>query len=180
MVKMGIEIEGLKPLLRRMSALPKTAQNEIREAAQAIAADEAQRIAAAGRSSDKQSAAAAGFVRARRDRVPYVVAGGAGKTGVSGGATAGQLFFGAEFGGGGTKNWTRLTETKTSKSGKTREVFAGVEFAGARTRPTTNQFRPHKGKTGYWMWPQIREDQERMFKRWEAAVDAIAREWSRS
>lgn len=179
MVRMGVEIDGLKPLLRRIRTLPKTAQDEIREAARAIADDEAARIASAGRSSDKQSRAAAGFVRARRDRVPLIVAGGASKAGVSGGATAGQLFFGAEFGGGGTKKWNRLTETKTSRSGKSRDVFAGVAFAGSRERATTNQFRPHKGKTGYWLWPQLREDQERMLRRWVSAVEAVAREWGR-
>lgn len=177
MARMGIEIDGLKPLLRRISKLPKLAQDEIREAAQAIADDEAKRISSAGRSSDRQSAAVAGFVKARRDRVPYIVAGGSARTGVSGGATAGQLFFGAEFGGGSSKAWTSLTATKTSASGKTRSVFAGVAFGGSKA--TTNQFRPHKGKTGYWMWPQIREDQERMFQKWEAVVTAIAREWER-
>ena len=97
MVRMGIEVDGLKPLLRRIGTLPKTAQDEIREAARAIADDEASRISSAGRSSDKQSRAAAGFVRSRRDRVPMIVAGGSSKVGVSGGATAGQIF----FGGGG-------------------------------------------------------------------------------
>lgn len=179
MVRMDIEVDGLKPLLRRIGTLPKTAQDEIREAARAIADDEAARISSAGRSSDKQSRAAAGFVRSRRDRVPMIVAGGSSKVGVSGGATAGQLFFGAEFGGQGKKNWDRLTETKTSRSGKTREVFAGVAFAGARERVTTAQFRPHKGKTGYWMWPQLREDEARMLRRWVDVVEAVAREWGR-
>ena len=147
MVRQGIQVEGLRELLRALSRLPKTAQAEIREAAQAIADDEAKRITSAGRSSDSQSAAAAGFVKARRDRVPTLSVGGSRKAGVSGGATVGQLFFGAEFGG--------------------------------QKRPTTRQFRPHKGRTGYWLWPVLREDQERMLKRWQAAVEAIAREWER-
>ena len=147
MVRQGIQVEGLRELLRALSRLPKTAQAEIREAAQAIADDEAKRITSAGRSSDSQSAAAAGFVKARRDRVPTLSVGGNRKAGVSGGATVGPLFFGAEFGG--------------------------------QKRPTTRQFRPHKGRTGYWLWPVLREDQERMLKRWQAAVEAIAREWER-
>lgn len=174
---MGLEVEGLKPFLTRINRLPKTAQAEIREAAQAIALDEAQRITAAGRADDKQSQAAAGFIKARKDRVPYIVAGGNAKTGVSGGAKAGELFFGAEFGGRGTKQWTTLTTTKVGRTGKTREVFAGVKLEGNRARATTNQFRPHKGKTGYWFWPQLRADSDRMFKRWESVVEAIAREW---
>ena len=178
---MGITIEGLRPLIRRLNQLPKAAQQEVREAAQAIADDEATRIAAAGRSSDKQSRAAAEFVRARRDRVPSISAGGNRKAGVSGGATAGQLFFGSEFGGGSSKRFTRdVTETKiTSARGRTRtkRTFGAVKFAGKKA--TTNQFRPHLGRTGYWMWPTIRRDEQRMVARWVKALEAIEREWSR-
>ena len=177
MVRMGIEIEGLKPFLSQLSKLPRTAQAEIREAAQAIADDEASRIQAAGRGDDRQSQAAAQFVRSRKDRVPFVQAGGNGKTGVRGGATAGQLFFGAEFGGQGKKDWQTLTKTKTGRTGKSREVFAGVRFAGARARVTTAQFRPWRGRQGYWFWPQLRTDADRMLQRWEQVVTAIAREW---
>lgn len=179
---MGLEVEGLKPFLARLSKLPKTAQAEIREAAQGIADDEARRITAAGRGNDRQSQAVAGFVKARKDRVPMIAAGGNAKTGVSGGATAGQLFFGAEFGGGSSKRFERqVTVTQyTTKTGKTRtkRTFAKAEFTG--TKSTTNQFRPHLGRTGYWFWPQLREDKDRMFKRWESVVDAIAREWERN
>lgn len=176
---MGLEIEGLKPFLTRINALPKTAQNEIREAAQAIADDEVGRIVQAGRASDKHSAAVAEFVKARRDRVPAIGAGGNAKTGVSGGATAGQLFFGAEFGGGSNKKFERETTKSqyTTASGKTRTrtTFGKATFSGEKH--TTNQFRPWLGRTGYWFWPTLRADSDRMMQRWEKAVDAIAREW---
>jgi len=176
---MGLEVEGLKPFLARINRLPKQAQAEIREAAQAIADDEAKRLTAAGQANDKQSRAVAGFIKARKDRVPFVQAGGNAKTGVSGGATAGQLFFGAEFGGGSNKQFTReVTETQyTTKTGKvrTRKTYSKATFSGSKNN--TNQFRPHLGRVGYWFWPQLREDQDRMFKRWEAVVEAIAREW---
>lgn len=177
--KMGITVEGLRPLFRRLNALPKAAQKEMREQAKAIAADEAERIRRAGSSSDKQSQAVARFVAARSDRVPAIAAGGSRKTGVSGGATAGELFFGAEFGGGSTKKWDRLTTTKTTKAGKTREVFAGIAYGGRRDRPTTNQFRPWLRQTGYWMWPTLRADADRMHQRWLKALEGIEREWSR-
>lgn len=172
---MGIEVEGLKPFLARISALPKTAQAEIREAAQAIADDEAKRIISAGRSDDKQSRAVAGFIKSRRDRVPSIVAGGNRKTGVRGGATAGQLFFGAEFGGQSQKKFEDVTKTVVGRTGKERQVRTGSKFVGSKA--TTNQFRPHKGRTGYWFWPQLRKDAERMHDRWEQVVEAIAREW---
>ncbi len=142
---MGITIEGLRPLIRRLNQLPKAAQQEVREAAQAIADDEATRITAAGRSSDKQSRAA------------------------------------AEFGGGSSKRFTRdVIETKiTSARGRTRtkRTFGAVKFAGKKA--TTNQFRPHLGRTGYWMWPTLRRDEQRMVARWVKALEAIEREWSR-
>lgn len=180
-MRMGLEVEGLKPLLARISRLPKTAQAEIREAAQTIADDEVRRIAAAGRGDDEQSQAVAGFVKSRKDRVPYIQVGGSKKAGVSGGATVGQLFFGAEFGGGSKKRFEReVTETQyTTKTGKTRtrRTFSAAKFVG--TKNTTNQFRPHLGRTGYWFWPQLRQDQERMYQRWAAVLAAIEREWDR-
>ncbi|MFT4295642.1 MAG: hypothetical protein QM582_09550 [Micropruina sp.] len=145
-VLIGVEVEGLRELLRVASRLPKTAQNELRQSAMLIATDEAASIRAAAAGSSPQSAAVVGSIRARRDRVPAVAAGGAGRSGVSGGATTGQLFFGAEFGGQG--------------------------------RPTTKQFRPHRGTSGYWFFPTLRRDQERMMKRWETALRAVEREWS--
>lgn len=174
---MGIEVEGLKPFLTRLNQLPKTAQAEIREAARTIADDESRRITSAGRSSDKQSAAVASFIRTRSDRVPAIVAGGSRRTGVEGGAKAGELFFGAEFGGGSNKKFEAVTREYTTRAGNTRSKRVGSRYAGSKN--TTNQFRPHLGRTGYWFWPQIRKDQARMFKRWEAVVTAIAREWER-
>lgn len=178
---MNLAVEGLKPFLARISSLPKTAQNEIRQAAQGIADDEVERIIASGKASDKQSAAVATFIRSRKDRVPAIAAGGTRKTGVSGGATSGELFFGAEFGGGSNKRFEReVTETQyTTSTGKTRtkKTYSAAKFTG--TKKTTNQFRPHLGQTGYWFWPQLRADRDRMMSRWEAVVNAIAREWER-
>ena len=177
--KMGITVEGLRPLFRRLNQLPKTAQREMREQAKAIAEDEAARIRSAAAGSDRQSSAVSRFVVARSDRVPAIVAGGNRKAGVSGGATAGELFFGAEFGGGSDKQWKTLTKTRTSRSGRTREVFAGVAYAGQRRRATTNQFRPWLRHQGYWMWPTLRADDDRMFARWLQALEGVEREWSR-
>jgi hypothetical protein len=86
-----IPIEGLNETLRAFKRYGPDAANELRTAAKAIAGEAATQIQAAGRSSDRQSAMAAGTVRARRDRVPVIVAGGSSR--------AGQVFFGSEFGG---------------------------------------------------------------------------------
>lgn len=174
-MRIGLEVEGLKPFLTHINALPKSAQAELRERAQAISDDEARRLSAAGRGDDPQSQAVARFIKSRKDRVPYVQAGGNQKTGVSGGARAGELFFGAEFGGQSQKRFEDVTKTVTGRTGKQRQVRTGSRFVGRKN--TTNQFRPHLGRRGYWFWPQLRADQERMFRRWEEAVVSIEREW---
>lgn len=139
-------IEDLPGILRRLNRLPKAAQAEIRQAAQAIADEEAGRIRAAAAGDSSQSAAIAQFIKARRDRVPAITAGGGAKAKVTGGATRGEIFFGAEFGG--------------------------------HTRPTTRQFRPHKGKEGHFFYPTLRADSQRMVERWLGVITAIEREWT--
>ena len=91
----GIEVEGLRELQARVRRLPKVAQAELREASQAIADMEAPRLRGAASASSRQAGAIASSIRVRRDRFPAIAAGGRGRTGVSGGATAGQLFYGA-------------------------------------------------------------------------------------
>ena len=59
-----------------------------------------------------------------------------------------------------------------------RQLFYGAEFGGDR-RPTTQQFRPWRGREGHWFWPTLRADQDRMVERWETALRAIEREWTR-
>lgn len=145
-MKVGVEVQGLKPVLRTLTKLGPELNREIREAAGEIAADEAVRVRQAAAASDKLSAAVGATVAPRRDRLPAIAAGGAKRLPVKGRPKASQVVFGAEFGG--------------------------------RKRKTTQQFRPHLKKTGYWMWPTIREDQERMLIRWTEAANAAIRKAS--
>ncbi len=163
-LSIGIEIEGLPEMFKRIRALPKTAQEELRAAAMDIAEDEARRIRAAAGADSKQAAAIAPFIKARRDRVPAISAGGKRKAGVSGGAQAGQIFFGAEFGG-------HARRAQVVKTGATRSGFV--------IKQTTQQFRPHTGNEGYFFFPTLRRDQDRMLDRYEMALRAIEREWGR-
>lgn len=95
----GIEVEGLRPLLSALNKLPKEMNARLRTASLDIADTEAQRIQTAGRSSDAQSRLVAPTVRARRDRVPTIVAGGKKKLPAEGRPRAMDIFFGAEYGG---------------------------------------------------------------------------------
>lgn len=51
----------------------------------------------------------------------------------------------------------------------------GTEFGG-RKRKTTQQFRPHRGKDGYFFWPTIRADADRIKRMWDDLVDKLLRE----
>lgn len=142
-VRMGIEVKGLREFLKDLSTYGKEVSKRAREESKKIAQDEAEKISIrASTSGDKVAAAVGVTVRARSDRVPAIVSGGARRLStLSGKPRAGAVFFGAEFGGGG--------------------------------RPTTRQFRPHKGKTGYFLWPQLREDEREMVERWLTAIEGI-------
>lgn len=102
-IAFAITMPGIKPLLRALSQLPKEAQGEIRTAAGRIAGREAEKIRAAAAIESSQAALVADSVRTRRDRVPVILAGGRTKVTTSDGRriAAGDVFFGAEFGGRG-------------------------------------------------------------------------------
>lgn len=111
-MKMNVEVTGLKETLRAFNTYGKEANRELR----AAAGEEADRVIpalvlAAGAASP-QAALVAPSIRRRSDRVPVIVAGGSRRarprTGPGRRVTAGDLLFGAEFGGGrrpGTKQF---------------------------------------------------------------------------
>lgn len=116
-----IVVTGLDKLFKALKALPKDASVAMRKGAREIANRELPRLVAAGMASDKQSALVAKAIVAKNDRVPTIIAGGSKllpverkvyrsrklKTKRGRGRLikpkAGDVFFGAEFGGGGRK-----------------------------------------------------------------------------
>lgn len=70
--------------------------------------------------------------------------------------------------------------TGTSGDGATVEssspIFTGAEFGG-RARPTTQQFPPHKGKRGYFLYPSMRARADQLNKHWENAIDDAMATW---
>lgn len=62
--------------------------------------------------------------------------------------------------------------TVTSNSG----IFAGAEFGG-QGRPSTMQFPPHRGKRGYFLYPWMRQNAERLNDRWDKAVNDAMEPW---
>lgn len=51
---------------------------------------------------------------------------------------------------------------------------AGAEFGG-QGRPTTQQFRPHLGRTGYFVYPAIRDNAETAEATYLDAIDDLMR-----
>lgn len=105
-MKVTVEVTGLKETLRAFNKYGKDANRELR----AAAAVEADRMVAAlnlaGAGAGAQAELTASSVKRRSDRVPVIVAGGSRrirpKTRSSRKVSAGDVFFGAEFGGGRT------------------------------------------------------------------------------
>src|SRR5262245_14204010 len=90
----GIQVAGVKALLKALSKIDKNLQSDVREASQKIAAD----IVSGARNASHtplQRMVAGGLV-AKRDRVPVVKTAGT----VGAGVPTRDVFYGAEFGGG--------------------------------------------------------------------------------
>lgn len=157
----AVELTGAEQARARIAALPKTANKAMRESARAIVDDEVPRIQLAA--NDPQSRLVARAIRSRSDRYPTIVAGGSKKL-----APSRKIY----------RSTTQRTKSGRGKLVKPTagELFFGAEFGG-RKRPTTQQFRPHKGKTGYWFWPTIRRDSDQIGSRWLEAIEAVEREF---
>lgn len=100
-----------------------------------------------------QAAVVAKTVKFNRDRIPNVSIGGA-RGQASGGAVAGNLVFGNEFGA-----------NPTSVNGR----FPN----GGRRFPYRN------GNVGNWIFPALKGMQSEITRRWKAAVDGVLNEWSK-
>lgn len=93
----GIEVEGLNALTSALLSLAPVTQSAADKALGDWSADEVDRIRAAARRVDAQARLASRSVKAGRGKGGRISAGGPMRLG---GGTAGDLFFGAEFGGG--------------------------------------------------------------------------------
>lgn len=92
-----IKIDGIREMLAALNKLPKDANNELRAAALEISRELSAAARESGASEGRQAAIVAVTVKARRDRVPTVVAGGPKRIGRNR-QPAYKLLFGSEFG----------------------------------------------------------------------------------
>jgi hypothetical protein len=157
------DLSDYRGLLKALNQMDKEAQFELKNDVYSLSAWTAQGIERAGFAHPiypKQAAIVARTVRPARDRVPTVYVGG-GKGRASGGANAGQLLFGNEFGGD-------------------RNAFGNLNAfrnGGYRFPPRTS--REGRGNTGYWIFPTLKGMQPEIKKRWFAAVNRVMDNWAR-
>ena len=109
---MQVKVEGLDETLRAFKAYGKDANRELRQAAGVEADRMVAALILAAQAESKQAALTATSVKRRSDRVPVIVAGGSTRirkpvrsfssrpTKLSSAVSAGDVFFGAEVGGG--------------------------------------------------------------------------------
>lgn len=152
-----VSIEGVQETIRAFSLLPKDANNQLRDASLALARELAARARVDGEAhGGPQGRLVAQTVKAMRDRVPVVQAGGTRKLGRHR-APAYGLVFGSVFGMNRHSGW-----------------YAEPRFA----RSTGFQFRPHRGSAAYWFFPVIEQSAAEISRRWNEAADRIVRNFS--
>jgi hypothetical protein len=107
-VKVAVEVHGLDATVRAFRGYSKEMNAEIRDAATAAVAETVPALVAAMMADGRQSAMVATTIAPVRDRVPALKAGGNKRVAPTGGRRrnrppAGDVFFGAEFGGQGRR-----------------------------------------------------------------------------
>jgi hypothetical protein len=158
------DLADYRGLLKAINVMDKEAQFELKNEVYSISSWTATGIQQAGFAHPYYPAQArivAETVRAARDRVPTVYVGG-GKGRVSGGANAGQLLFGNEFGGD-------------------RNAFGNANAfpnGGYRFPPRTS--REGRGNTGYWIFPTLKAMQPEIKRKWFAAINKVMDNWART
>lgn len=75
------------------------------------------------------------------------------------------------------KSSASATEARIVGGGANAPMFFGDEFGGG-ARPRTRQFRPHRGRDGYVLYPLLRRRTETAEKDWLSIADALLLEGS--
>jgi hypothetical protein len=147
-----VRISGVRETLAKFRELPKEASAELRTRSQELAGKLAASARSAGERQGGQAALVARTVKARRDRVPSVQAGGSTRLGRYG-APAFKLLFGSEFGMNQRSGWY----------GKPRY-----------NRDTGDQYHVHTGTVGAWFFPTVEREAPAIADAWNTAADDIA------
>jgi len=149
-VKIAVEVKGLDDITRAFRGLSKEANNALRDASNRAVTRITPFLIAGMASDSAQGRLVASTIRPVRDRIPALAGGGAKAVAPSSGR-----------------------KRKRPKSG---DIFFGAEFGG-QGRPTTRQFKPHSGTTGYGFYPAFRAHMSTMFDAYYDELNRLCADW---
>ena len=158
------DLGDYRGLLKALSVMNKEAQGTLKNDVYSISSWVAGGIKTSGYVGARfpaQAAIVAATVRPARDRVPTIYVGGS-KGRASGGANAGQLLFGNEFGG-----------ERNAKGSLSAFPNGGFRFP-ERTA------REGRGNKGYWIFPTLKVMQPEIKRRWQEACVKVLDNWART
>ena len=145
-----LHIDGARETLAAFRRLPKEASKSLRERTLLLSETLARKVADAARQDSSQSWLLAATVKARKDRVPSIQAGGTKPVGRQRRRSRGQgptraymLLFGSEFGA------------------------------------NLPQFRPHLGRGSYWFFRTVEQNESHIADAWTKVADDVLREFRR-
>jgi hypothetical protein len=142
-------VEGLRETIRAFRDLPKDANNELRDRTLVLAQTLAEQVRAAGMADGPQSARAAESVKAQRDRVPVIKAGGTKRSSA--------VVFGSEFGMNRRSGW-----------------YAARRYNESDGR----QYRPHEGRHSYWFFRTVEDNEGEIASAWRQVADDVLARWA--
>ena len=152
-----VSTSGVRAVLKAFAKLPAEASDQIRDRSLALSKSLARDVAGAARARGSQAALMAPTVKATRDRVPSITAGGPKRVGRHH-APAHALLFASEFGMNRKSGW-----------------YAAAQYR----RSTGRQYDPHIGRHSYWFFTAVSLHEPEIGRQWEQAADAIIRSFAK-
>ena len=153
----GVKVEGARETLAAFRRLPKEASDALRTRSLELSQRLVELIASAARSDSPQSALMAPTVRARRDRIPAIEAGGSKRVGRHS-KPAWAVLFGSEFGSNHRSGW-----------------YGAPRYAGSSGR----QYRPHVGAGSYWLFKTVGAHESQVAATWRRVAEDVERAFAR-
>lgn len=187
----AVVVEGLMDFLRKASQSSPEFNKQARLASKRVAqiiVDEATKNAALVRDG-RQALQVMKGIKAQSDRIPTIKLDEKSgfvsesfpnrKRGKRGGkkVTRADVFFGAEFGGGkfGKSNKTKAQAAKMyeRKDSSGRVIERQTKQLARKGAGHTTQFLRHRGKSGYFFWPAVRQKKDQIALEYLSAIDRI-------
>ena len=158
------DLRDLRGLLKALNKMDDDSKKALKDDVAAISSWTAGGIKMAGyvgAPMPRQTAIVAQTVRANKDRIPNVTIGGS-RGRASGGANAGILLFGNEFGA-----------DRNAFGSKGNFPNGGYKFPARSPREG-------RGNKGYWIFPTLKAMQPEITRRWKNAVGEVYENWTRT